>query len=45
MTEQATTPQVPNSEETKLLIKVPAFRHAGTVYDLSHLDPSVVQYI
>ena len=45
MTEQATTPQVPNSEETKLLIKFPAFRHAGTVYDLSHLDPSVVQYI
>jgi hypothetical protein len=45
MTEQATTPQVPNSEETKLLIKFPVFRHAGTVYDLSHLDPSVVEYI
>jgi hypothetical protein len=45
MTEQTTTPQVPNSEETKLLIKFPAFRHAGMVYDLSHLDPSVVQYI
>src|SRR5665213_3066038 len=45
MTEQATTPEVPNSEETKLLIKFPAFRHARTVYDLSHLDPSVVEYI
>jgi hypothetical protein len=45
MTEKATTPRVPNSEEAKLLIKFPAFHHAGTVYDLSHLDPSVVQYV
>lgn len=45
MTEQAPTSQVLNSEETKLLIKFPAFNHAGTVYDLSHLDPSVVEYI
>jgi hypothetical protein len=45
MTEQSVTPRVPNSEETKLLIKFPAFQHAGKVYDLSHLDPSVVQYI
>jgi hypothetical protein len=45
MTEQASTPQVINSEEAKLLIKFPAFHHAGTVYDLSHLDPSVVQYV
>lgn len=45
MTEQAITPHVPNSEETKLLIKFPAFHHDGTVYDLSHLDPSVVYYV
>jgi len=45
MTQQATTTHVPNSEETKLLIKFPPVRHAGTVYDLSHLDPSVVEYI
>jgi hypothetical protein len=45
MTQQATTTRVLNSEERKLLIKFPAFVHTGTVYDLSHLDPSVVEYI
>jgi hypothetical protein len=45
VTEHAIMPHVPNTEEIKLLIKFPAFTHAGTVYDLSHLDPSVVQYV
>jgi hypothetical protein len=41
----AISERVSNAEETKIMIKFPPKRHGGKVYDLSHLDPKVMQFI